>query len=132
MGEGPPQIRALKNKLNSKYKEKINNGTTYFTIEELISRYEILEVSFAEDSKAPSSKDNNRSKGNNNNGSSTGNRGSKAPKDMSGLLNLPNRYKNIKKLDDAKRERYKKGGLYRRYRRSSHIIFKENKYKLAK
>ena len=51
---------------------------------------------------------------------------------MSGIANLLDSYKNIKKLDDAERERYKKGGLCRRYRRSGHIMFEENKYDLAK
>ena len=48
------------------------------------------------------------------------------------MPNLLDSYKNIKKLDDAKREQYKKGGLYRRYYRSSYIMFKESKYNLAK
>ena len=48
------------------------------------------------------------------------------------MPNLLDSYKNIKKLDDAKRERYKKGGLYRRYYRSSYIMFEESKYNLTK
>ena len=51
---------------------------------------------------------------------------------MLGLPNLLDGYKNIKKLNNAKRERCKKGGLCRRCRRSSYIMFKENKYNLAK
>jgi len=51
---------------------------------------------------------------------------------MSGLPNLLDGYKNIKKLNNAERERYKKGGLCRRYRRAGYIMFKENKCKLAK
>ena len=51
---------------------------------------------------------------------------------MSRLPNLSKGYKNIKKLDDTKRKRYKKGGLYRRCRRSGYIMFEENKYDLAK
>ena len=51
---------------------------------------------------------------------------------MSRLPNLPKGFKNLKKLDDTKRERYKKAGLCRRYRRSSYIMFEENKCDLAK
>ena len=126
----------LRQKLNGRYGQKINDGSDYQTLAEVVKRARNLEDTFrANDARTKNdaphrSKDKDKDK-TNYGGSRTTTTTKSNPGDSKGD-SFPAKYRNLKPLNDEEREQLRKEGKCLRCRETGHMQFEKDKCPLGR
>ena len=141
--EEDDEMFELKDKLNGRYGQKVNDGTDYTSLSDLVRRARNLEDTFRSNDQRTNQDRNGARKptyahaANGQSNSSTNNRRSStssAPtaKQEGGSSQFPTKYRNLKPLNDAERDQLRKEGKCLRCRDHGHMQFEKDKCLLGK